>query len=795
MLIGASLLAVSRAIQAQNDAATITQSSGPSDAPADSGLTEITITAQRKEESLQRAAVAVAVVSNTALLEKGVTSPGQLTELVPAINVQPAGGAASTFFVRGVGNFAVNGYTDPAIAFNYDGVYVGRVTSTQSLMYDLERVELLKGPQGTLYGRNATSGALNLIPARPVLGETSGFVSASYGNFDALLAQGAANVALGDHSAVRVSALRSKHDGYLSDGTSDEDLSAVRVQMLTDPTDGLRMRIGADYAPSGGAGTGSSYVGGYRYNAATGTYVTTPSGLGPEVGLFDPAAQAYRSSQFSGLAGRVLAPLDRKSFLDNDNYGVNAEVNVDSPVGTFTILPAWRAADLNEIFAVPAFEAYLQEKDEQFSLETRLNGQANTWLDYIVGAYYFDERVKGNYTFNQQALSVFQDFTSKTRSLAAFGRLTAHVTDRFRVVGGLRYTDDDKHFDGTAEPVQVVCSRRVNGVPSCPTAPLIPTVDNASQVGFAVPAVGGAPVPIGTSGAIATASLTAVDTPLSANKLTYRAATEFDVAPASLLYASYETGYRSGGFSLASGHETFQPEYLDAYTLGLKNRFFANRLQLNLEAFVWKFRDQQVTHAGIDSHGLQGNFTENVGRSTNRGFELETQFLALQDLLVSADAQYLDASYDSFVYQVPVGNAPPFVGCPYAVNASNPAFYTVNCSGKTAYQSPRWTVNLGIQQTFHLGSMQLVAQADTQYKTSRVVAFEYLPYQIVGPNWQSNAQLSLSPDSSKWTVAGYVQNIEDHRNEVGAPIYGVGGLTTMVTTAPRTYGMRISARF
>jgi len=320
-------------------------------------------------------------------------------------------------------------------------------------------------------------------------------------------------------------------------------------------------------------------------------------------------------------------------------------------------------------------------------------------------------------------------------------------------------------------------------------------VDNASQVGFAVPAVGGAPVPIGTSGAIATASLTAVDTPLSANKLTYRAATEFDVAPASLLYASYETGYRSGGFSLASGHETFQPEYLDAYTLGLKNRFFANRLQLNLEAFVWKFRDQQVTHTGIDSHGLQANFTENVGRSTNRGFELETQFLALQDLLVSADAQYLDASYDSFVYQVPVGNAPPFVGCPYAVNASNPAFYTVNCSGKTAYQSPRWTVNLGIQQTFHLGSMQLVAQADTQYKTSRVVAFEYLPYQIVGPNWQSNAQLSLSPDSSKWTVAGYVQNIEDHRNEVGAPIYGVGGLTTMVTTAPRTYGMRISARF
>ncbi|MEG3167956.1 TonB-dependent receptor [Sphingomonas sp. LB3N6] len=773
-----------------------TDPAAPAATPEQDGLQDIVVTAQRRAENLQRAAVAVAVLSNDALIDKNVTSPAGISQLVPAVNIQPAGGSATTFFVRGVGNFAVNGYTDPAVAFNYDGVYVGRASSTGGLIYDLQRIEVLKGPQGTLYGRNATSGAINVIPSRPEIGRTGGGLSVSYGNYDTLTAQGNVNLAMGDSGALRISGLRSKRDGYLSDGTSDEDLYAVRIQMLAELTDTLTVRVAGDYSHAGGKGTGSSYAFGYAYNAPTGVFVTTPSGFDVGTGLFDPAAQAYRQTRFIGLSGRRAAPLDREPYLNNNFYGANAEVTWKTGVGTLTVIPAFRSGKLDQIFTVPAFEAYLQEDQSQYSVEARLAGERAAGLfDYVLGGFFYDEQVKGNYTFNQQGLAPFQNFVSSTKARAAFGRLTAHVTDTLRLVGGIRYTSEDKRFDGTADLIQVVCTTRVNGVPSCPNAPLIPTVDDPSQVGFANPAVGGGPIPIGTTGALAQRVITEVHTPLSTNRVNYRAAIEFDVGPRSLLYASYENGFRSGGFSLSVGKETYQPEFIDAYTIGMKNRFFDNKLQLNLEAFYWKYRDQQVTHAGIDARGIQGNFTENVGRSTNKGFEVESQFLPLRDTLLAVNVQYLDAKYDSFVYQVPVGTAPPYTSCAVSRATPTATLYTIDCSGKQAYQSPKWTINLGVQQSFHLGETEITLRGDTQYKSSRVVGFEYLPFQTIGANWLSSAQLTIKPAGMPFSVAAYVQNIEGDQIPVASNAWGLGGVYTYNVTPPRTYGMRVSAKF
>ena len=762
----------------------------------DSGLAEIVVTAQRRSESLQRAAVAVAVLSNDAILDKNVTSPAGISQLVPAVNIQAAGGSATTFFVRGVGNFAVNGYTDPAIAFNYDGVYVGRATSTAGLIYDVQRIEVLKGPQGTLYGRNATSGAINVLPAKPEIGRTGGGLSLSYGNYDALNVQGNVNLAVGDRGAIRISGLRSTRDGYLSDGTSDEDLTAVRLQMLAELTDTLTVRVAGDYSHSGGMGTGSSYAFGYAYNPAAGTFTTTPSGLGVGTGLFDPAAQAYRQTRFIGLSGRTAAPLDRAPYLNNDFYGANAEINWKTDIGTLTIVPAFRSGKLDQIFTIPSFEAYLQENQSQYSVEARLSGDRAAGLfDYVLGGFFFDERVKGNYTFNQQGLAPFQNFVSTTKARAAFARLTFHLTDTLRAVGGVRYTNEDKRFDGQADLIQVVCTTRVNNVPTCPNAPLIPTVDDPGQVGFAIPAVSGGSVAIGTTGARAQRVITAVNTPLSTDRVNFRAALEFDVGPRSLLYASFENGFRSGGFSLSVGRETYQPEFIDAYTIGMKNRLFDNKLQLNVEAFLWKYSDQQVTHAGIDARGIQGNFTENVGRSTNKGIEVETQFLPLPDTLLAANVQYLDAKYDSFVYQVPVGNAPPFTGCAVSRSSPTAALYTVDCSGKQAYQSPKWTMNFGVQQTLHFGDTDVTLRGDTQYKSSRVIGFEYLPFQTIEGNWLSSAQISVKPAGTPVTLTAFVQNIENDQIPVGSAQFGLAGVYTYNVTPPRTYGLRLSTKF
>lgn len=790
-----SILALSvSGIAGQALAQTDTPAERAEPAAEQQGLQEIIVTAQRKAENLQRAGIPVAVVTGDQLVSRGLTSSNELGNSVPSLSAQPQGGANTVFFLRGVGNFTVNGYSDPAVAFNYDGVYLGRATSTSGVFYDIERVEVLKGPQGTLYGRNATAGAINVLPTRPKIGENSGFVTASYGNYDALNVQGAVNVAMGEHGAMRIAGNIVRRDGYQTDGTSDEKTQALRVQLLSELTPDLTVRLGGDFSHSGGKGPGSTYAGRLVFNGVANLFV--PSGLGENSGLFSPEAQAYRQTLYSGLSGRTLTPLDVQPYLDNNYYGANAEITLRTGAGTLTVLPAWRYSKLDNRFAVPAFYGNVAETDEQKSLEVRFAGNRVGIFDYMLGAYYFDESVAATYLYAQQALNAYQQFGSGTKSYAGFGRVTANVGDRLRFIGGLRYTKDDKDFNGRADVFLVRCTAVVQGRPNCPNAPLLPSTGRYQDLPPAIfPSVPDNQArPIGATGALLIHAVTPVNTTLSNDRLTYHLGAEFDVGPHSLLYANFETGYRSGGFALSAGYETFQPEFIDAYTIGMKNRFFDNRLQLNLEAFLWKYRNQQVNHTGIDKNGNQGQFTENVGKSTNKGVEVEAQLLATPTTLLSANVQYLDAKYDSFVYREPIGPTPPNTGCPYRPSASA-GQYDIDCSGRSAYLSPKWTMNLGGQQTVPLGDHKIQLSADTQYRSSRVVGFEYLPNQLVGSTWVSNAQIAFGAADDRWSIAAFVRNIENERYQASAQIFGAGSAALAVYSPPRTYGVRATAKF
>ena len=250
------------------------------------GLQEIVVTAQRRAENLQRAAIAVTAVSGAALLEAGVTNATRLDTLVPGLTVTGSG-SNNVYFLRGVGNFTTTPVSDPAVAVNYDGVYTGRASAGFSF-FDLERVEVLKGPQGTLYGRNATGGAINILPVRPKLGELSGYGVASYGNYNALQLEGAINAPLGENGALRVSGSVINRDGYLKDGTGDDKSKALRVQMMSKLTPSLTVRLSGDYTHLGGAGVGTTYLG--RYQFGPGGYTFIPSNLPASEGLFTPAA-------------------------------------------------------------------------------------------------------------------------------------------------------------------------------------------------------------------------------------------------------------------------------------------------------------------------------------------------------------------------------------------------------------------------------------------------------------------------------------------------------------------------
>lgn len=790
-----SILAIGHACTAYAQSAPVASDSNE--------LDEIIVTAQRRSENVQKAAVPIAVVSADALRRAGVSSPDALTALVPSLTITSTGSAAMTLFVRGVGNFTLSPSFDSAVAFNYDNVYIGRPAGTSGFFYDLERIEVLKGPQGTLYGRNATGGAINVIPNKPVAGEFSGFLNAGFGNYDAVTLEGAINVPMGENGALRVSGNLNKHDGYLSDGTSDADAKSLRVQMMGELTPNLSVRVAADYTALRGKGVGGYYTGGYAFNGVG--YTDIPSPLSPSVGLYDPRSQAYRRSFFVVPAGRFLDDRTAQPYLRNNYYGVSGEIKLQTGAGDLTIIPSIRISDTATISASYPFVTETGTDDEQYSLEARFAGKRIGIFEYTLGAMYFKETQDLDLDPNQSTLNTYQYMDLSAETMAVFARVTAHLNDRLRLVGGARFTRDKKFADATSENVTVICTT----LPTpCFNAPLLPLTDDVSDLGIVnLPPQGaggivpyldanGVPVP---GVLISRSPFLRLNQGLKKNSFTWRAGVEFDAAPQSLLYATVETGFRVGGLQPVNGPQAiYKPEKITAFTIGSKNRFFGNRVQLNIEGFLWKYKDQQIAALGIDNVGTPSFFVQNVGKSTAYGTEIELDVAATPTTRLSANVQYLFTEYDRFTYDVPQQPpAAPYVGCPNTpgINANGSAIYTFDCSGKAAFNSPRWTINLAAMQTIPLGEYELVASVDSQFRSSRWIGYEYLPSMLQGSTWQTRAQLEFGPKDGNWTVTAYVRNIENDRFDVNSVNYSFGSLTSAATNAPRTYGVRLGAKF
>ena len=363
----------------------------------------------------------------------------------------------------------------------------------------------------------------------------------------------------------------------------------------------------------------------------------------------------------------------------------------------------------------------------------------------------------------------------------ASGRLTLHATRSLRFTGGIRYTEDRKNFTSASTTLALVCT--VPAPMGCPAAPFIAYTTTLGAQPL-VPATSGATLPVAPGVAIRRTDVPASGA-LSTNKVTYRGAAEFDLGEHSLLYASVETGYRAGGFNPTFN---YGPETITAYTIGSKNRFFDNRVQLNLELFEWKYRGQQLTYLGVDPFGRIGVLTQNVGRSTIKGAEVEGQVRVTPTTTLNANVQYLDATYDSFTYATP---ARPLTGCGVTLTTT----FTVDCSGKPAINSPKWTVNLGAEQVIPLGDYRITLRADTQYRSSRYVGFEYIAPEYVDHSWTTNAQVAIGTANGKYVVSAFVRNIEGSRTSTYATPVPASNLIILIPTPPRTYGLRLSTRF
>ncbi|MDZ5648074.1 TonB-dependent receptor [Nitrospirillum sp. BR 11828] len=721
-----------------------------------SQLEDIVVTAERREQSLQNAPIAVSALGGAALKDAGVADVSDLTRSVPSVVIAPAAGGVPQVYVRGIGTFASNQYAEQSVAVNLDGIYISRPAGANGFFYDIQRVEVLKGPQGTLYGRNASGGAVNVLPETPKLDALSAAATLDIGNYNLRKGDAYVNVPLSDKVALRASGMVIDRKGYLTDGYNDDQGQAGRLQLLLEPTEDWRVRLSGDYYHRGGKGSGQVQ---YPY--------ADPDN--PWVGPSDPREVA---AYYAGLpAASAHSPLIENAktngFIDDQFWGTHAEISHDFSFATLTVIPAYREVHEDYLSYIPS--AFRVESDSaQKSVEARLASSGGGPLTWLAGVYYFTEDVTANQDYDHWVQETVINSKLTDETTAAFGQLTYALTDSLRLTTGGRFTHEEKTQDsqfGTAtfSPVKPALSGRADD-----------RIWNAA---------------------------------------TWKVGVDYDVAPQSLLYANIGTGFKAGGFFASAGPDTYNPEHLTAYSVGLKNRFWDNQVQVNVEAFDYEYRDQQISYlapslTGVSSFPYAPVFvTQNVGRSRIRGFEVEGRWKATAQDLLTANVQYIDSRYTSFTYNYFSNfGAPPSVGCPSSVATGvNPApvapstIYAVNCSGKPGTNAPRWTANLGYEHEFRFADGSgLTAAADVYLSASYYTAYDYLAEQVQGGYHMTNLRLTYNAADDRWSVTGYVNNVENQAvvNTSYQPNQAFGnGLNYANIRPPRTYGVRATVHY
>lgn len=758
-IVGVGSLA-GAAAQAQTEGSNPPGDTGtPPEAPS---LQEVVVTAQRREESLQRAALSIDAIGAEQLAGAGVTEAEHLTQLSPSLQVAPGGGPYSMFSVRGISNFAVNAFGDTAIAFNVDGVYLARPTAAHGVFYDLERVEVVKGPQGILYGRNATGGAINVITRRPTLGKWNGDLALDVGDYGKVVANGALNAPIGERAALRVAFQSVKRDGYFSSGTDDEDGWAGRVSLRVDPSDDLSLLLRADYAKQDGKGAGSTAL------VADGDHGKPLAD--DRVGLEDQGALYVPPNSFIPTS----RPLPTDVFNDNAFYGAMLEAQWTTSAGTLTVLPAYRKVETRFLSNVPAF--YLGDlggNSRQDSLEARFASNGQSAFRYVVGAYYLNEDVGSHQIFENAigGTTSDQSVDSSTKTWAAFSQLTFALSDTFRLVAGGRYTSEDKRTDSQRwDPTRF----------QPPALPPNPPCNFSRATGTCAV---GPPV---------------FDMHESKNwtSTTWKAGVEWDARPSSLLYANVSTGFKAGGFFFGpTGNNTYEPEKVTAYTVGSKNRFLYDRLQLNAEVFYLDYKDQQISHLVQTNRGPLF-VTSNAGTATVQGAEAQLEYLLPNGTKISGQVQYLDTRYDDLTLDVPAF-ADNYFGCALASTAAG--INVRDCSGKPLLQSPKWTLALALEHSFKVGQgATLTPQLSSRYESERDTAYNYIAQTRSDKYTSTDFSLSFAPASGHWYTTAYVRNIEnDDVISFAFPNPGYPAINVVSGTLkpPRTYGLQVGAHF
>ncbi|WP_311269489.1 TonB-dependent receptor [Sphingobium sp. WCS2017Hpa-17] len=741
---------------------------------------QIIVTARRRDETAQDVPIAMTVLGGRQLERANYQTLDQIKQLAPSLQLVATNPRNTAINIRGLGSNAsvtADGLEN-GVGVYIDDVYYARPGQATFDLVDLDRVEILKGPQGTLFGKNTTAGAISIQTRAPSFTPEAS-VELSYGSLDYVQARASVSGPLmADKLAFRLTASETRRDGYIRNVRTGGDLSnldsqLVRAQLLFTPSSSFSLRLTGDYSLR-----------------AEDCCVGLPAGLVTQLPNGTPLANAFaaRATRLgynlpSVDPARRVTDIDGTARYKVEQGGAAAQANLILDGVRLTSITSWRfwnwkpQNDADQIGLSLFARAQTTTLQRQFSQELRLASEGQRAIDYVAGLYYFYQRLPSDviteYGSDAAAFilapalfgnaggaaaltgyTVTGRSTPQTHSYAAFGQATWHASPRLDVTAGLRFTQENKR-GGYAQSIS-------GGVPLSTLPALAAMIRNN----------------FGTA--------TAYQTQTKSGKLSGQINVAYKPSDSVLAYATYARGYKSGGLNLtnlpANASPVVGPETVDHYELGLKSRWLGNALTLNAALFRTDIGDFQATLVDVDR---SISYLANAARVRSQGFELEAQARPVPFLSLFAGVTYADATYRSY-------SAAP-------CSLDRPGATICDLSGETLPNASKWSVSAGGEfdvplGTSPLGETRLVAGADYSYRSSYGSSPDNTIYGIVPGYALTNARFGLRGDRLEFYA--WARNLlnKDYVTRLNLAPFN-SGLITAGAGEPRTYGVTLRATF
>ncbi|WP_157218090.1 TonB-dependent receptor [Flavisphingomonas formosensis] len=762
------------------------QDGGPTVSGA--GLEDIVVTARRRAESLQTTPLSVSAFNSAALAERNIQTSSDITNFVPNVQFdstasESGGGASSQISIRGIGQTDYVLTVEPAVGVYLDGVYIGKSMGSLLDTVDIDRIEVLRGPQGTLFGKNTIGGAIQLVSKRPskALEYYGELTTGSYGRFDA---KAAISGPITDAVRVRLSGAYQSRGGFVKRVTPDGEYTGARQGNMNRLSG--RLAIEADLAPNllatlslDGTRIREESPGQVLVRVDENASFAGAYNAGVPSGVCLASAGASRFTNPYCYNSQWVRPIDthettnvgpNRSNTDVIGTGLTLEWNLGG--AKLKSITAWRKvkADIaQDITASPYYYNYIAQyiKTQQFSQEVQLLGDAfGSKLHYVLGLYYLHETGKQLFPVELTLVQFLSGGRIRNDSYAAFGQATYDLTSQLSITGGLRYTDETRRFNPAGQVLQGYDYLSVTPVPGF--------------TNLFAGAVGAPGTPLFPAGWYARKS----------KSVTPMVSINYKLSRDAMIYASYSKGFKGGGFTMryfppvvpAAGTDPDDivsyagPEKATSYEVGLKSELFDRRLRFNIAGFYTDYKDIQITYnIDPDGAGPIGAFVPvlaNAASARIKGIEIESSAAVTDWLRFDGSMGYTDAEYRHFSAQA---------------LANYPAAATFKIPN-----TPKWTYNIGGTATaFDDGKGRLQLRVDYAWRSGQFKEFSNDPALYQKSYGILNSSVTYRTPGKHIEASVGVTNLTDKTYIVSGVSNAGIGYTQATISRPREWFLRL----